>query len=255
MGNTTFNRNVEDTFYEELIGYCKILKLSSSVADRARDIAGEQGISLNIYCQLFGKEVEQRKMKKLNKLPGKAGFPARFDADQFDSAEVDFPSGESYSSLLKLPFCTGESMKNVVMLGGSGTGKTMLSIILGLAACREGKEVRFFRTEDLARELEEKGTVAFINSLGKTRIIILDEFGNSPYGLDGSRLLLSMMSRINGKVSVILNTTLEFARWPEVLADKTIASSFAGRVLQGSFILLFGGHDRRFDGYRTRVSS
>jgi hypothetical protein len=55
MGNTTFNRNVEDTFYEELIGYCKILKLSSSVADRARDIAGEQGISLNIYCQLFGR--------------------------------------------------------------------------------------------------------------------------------------------------------------------------------------------------------
>ena len=55
-----------------------ILILSFSAADRGREIPGEQGISLSIYCQLSGKALEQRNMKKLRKLPGKVGVPASF---------------------------------------------------------------------------------------------------------------------------------------------------------------------------------
>ena len=233
---------------------CKALRLSSDFADRALGYDVDAG-SLEFLYQMLHKEVELRKARKLVRLPARAGFPASFDASQFDPLEVDFPSGESYRSLMTLPFCEGDSKKNVVMLGGPGTGKTMLSIILGQEACKAGKEARFFQTEDLVRELMEKGPASFVRSLGKTQVVILDGFGYSPYGLDGARLLLSMMSRIDGKVSVILNTNLEFARWTEALADKTVAASFAGRVLQGSFLLFFGGRDRRFDGYRARVSS
>ena len=233
---------------------CKALRLSPALADRALGYEGDAG-NLEFLYQMLDKEVQLRKARRLGRLPAKAGFPASFDPGQFDSSEVDFPPGESYSSLMKLPFCTGDSKKNVVMLGGPGTGKTMLSIILGQAACTSEKEVRFFRTDDLVAHLTEKGVASFAGILGKTQVIILDEFGYNAYGLEGARLLLSLISRIDGRISVILNTNLEFARWPEVLVDKTVAASLAGRILQGSFLLLFGGHDRRFDGYRTRVSS
>ena len=44
---------------------------------------------------------------------------------------------------------------NCCLIGNAGTGKTHLAIALGLAACRQGRRVRFFTAAALVNQLEE----------------------------------------------------------------------------------------------------
>jgi DNA replication protein DnaC len=49
-----------------------------------------------------------------------------------------------------------DQRENVCLIGGAGTGKTHLATSLGLAACRQGRRVRFFTAATLVTQLEEK---------------------------------------------------------------------------------------------------
>jgi DNA replication protein DnaC len=48
-----------------------------------------------------------------------------------------------------------ERKENVLALGNSGTGKTHIALVLGLAACRKGFRIRFTTAASLAHELIE----------------------------------------------------------------------------------------------------
>ena len=70
------------------------------------------------------------------------------------------------------------------MYGNVGTGKTHLSIALGVEACKKGFEVRFFRTSALVNklaELKKAGTLSvFLRNLSKADLLICDEWGYVP---------------------------------------------------------------------------
>jgi len=70
-----------------------------------------------------------------------AGFPVIKDFDTFD-----FTAVPSLSKPKVLELARGEWIEqrtNTCLIGSPGTGKTHLAIALGLAACRQGKRVRF----------------------------------------------------------------------------------------------------------------
>lgn len=64
--------------------------------------------------------------------------------DQFRTDEVEFPDDCTIDSLKTLEFLRNH--KNIIMYGGTGTGRTMLSICIGLIASKHDIPVRFFRT-------------------------------------------------------------------------------------------------------------
>ena len=125
------------------------------------------------------------------------------------------PSDLTPESLKSLDFI--KQKRNIIMYGRTGTGKTMLSIALGVTACQKGIPVKFYRTAALVNQLSETkraGTLGVIlKKLNKASVIILDEFGYVPYDRTGSQLLFDFLSEIHEQKSVILNTNLEFSRW------------------------------------------
>ena len=48
-----------------------------------------------------------------------------------------------------------DKKENLLLVGNSGTGKTHLATALGIAACAEGKRVRFFRVTEIITQLME----------------------------------------------------------------------------------------------------
>jgi DNA replication protein DnaC len=83
-----------------------------------------------------------------------------------------------------------------------GTGKTFLSIALGVEACKKGIETRFFRTAALVNRLSEakkSGTLSvFMKKLAKAELLICDLCGDISYveQMGGLRLDLSVMARL-----------------------------------------------------------
>lgn len=234
-----------DDLRTPLVACCKKLRLSSSLAERAMTTTG--GTHQEYLYNLFTKEIEYRQQARIKNLLNAAGFPKRYSVDDFKTDEIDFPENVTLNSLLGLDFY--HSGKNVIMYGGSGTGKTMLSILLGMSACKQGVPVKFYRTAGLINlfsESQTKGTLSNLKKkLNTAGILILDEFGYVPYDRKGSQLLFDYLSEIHETKSVILNTNLEFSQWVNVLYDKRMTTALIGRLTHHVELILFPGTNNR----------
>jgi len=75
--------------------------------------------------------------------------------------------------------------RNVVLVGGTGTGKTHLAIAIARACIRDGARSRFFNVVDLVNKLEadaragRQGRMA--DTLSRKDFIVLDELGYLPF--------------------------------------------------------------------------
>ena len=235
-----------DEIKEKLADCCKKLRLSASLADRAMS---QEGITNQEYLlNLLLDEIANRDAARITRNLNSAGFPCRYTPEQYRTGEIDFPDGVSFESLLGLDFY--HSGKNVIMYGGTGTGKTMLSILIGMEACRQDVPVKFFRTAalvNLLAEHKQAGTLSKFRKkkLNPAKIIILDEFGYVPYDRTGSELLFDYLSEIHEQKSVILNTNLEFSQWVNILYDKRMTTALIGRLTHHVELILFPGENNR----------
>lgn len=209
------------------------------------DAEGES--SQEYLLNLLTNEIEYRLAKRKSKYLNTAGFPHRYTVDEFRTDEIDFPDGVNLESLLNLNFY--HKGKNVIMYGGTGTGKTMLSILIGMAACNQEIPVRFYRTAGLINlfsESQSKGNLTVLKKmLNSAQILILDEFGYVPYDRTGSQLLFDYLSEIHEQKSVILNTNLEFSQWVNVLYDQHMTTALIGRLTHYVELILSPGINNR----------
>lgn len=234
-----------DDLKERIADCCKQLRLSSNLAERSLSIEGSS--NQEYLYNLLESEIVYRKESRVEKYLNTAGFPKRYSIDQFRTEEIDFPDGVTYRSLLDLDFF--KEGKNVIMYGGTGTGKTMLSILIGMSACSRDVPVRFYRTAALINLFSESRTAGTLSRvkkrLNKAKILILDEFGYVPYDRIGSQLLFDYLSEIHEEKPVILNTNLEFSQWVNVLYDQRMTTALIGRLTHHVELILFPGGNNR----------
>ena len=232
-------------YLKELTECCKQLRISSALAERAMSVTGET--HQEFLYNLLSSEIKCRRESRIETLLNTAGFPTRYANDQYRTDEIDFPEGVSFEQLLSLDFV--KAGRNIIMYGGTGTGKTMLSILIGMEACRKNVPVKFYRTAGLINlfaEAHAKGTLNKLKSkLNSADILILDEFGYVPYDRTGSQLLFDYLSEIEYSKSIILNTNLEFSQWVNVLYDKRMTTALIGRLTHKVDLILFPGGNNR----------
>jgi DNA replication protein DnaC len=118
------------------------------------------------------------------------------------------------------------------MYGNVGTGKTFLSIALGVEACKKGIETKFFRTAALVNKLsktKKSGTLsAFLKKIIKAELIICDEWGYVPLDRTGAQLLFKVISECYERRTLIINTNIEFSRWVNVFYDEQMTGANIG---------------------------
>ena len=131
-----------------------------------------------------------------------------------------------------------------------GMAKIAIATGLALAACRQGKKVRFFGVASLVNELlaakDGLRLSKFMKPITKLDLVVLDELGFIPFSKDGAQLLFQLCSDLNERVSIIITTNLRFADWNSIFGDEIMTTALLDRLTSKGHILEFVGESYRF---------
>ena len=137
----------------------------------------------------------------------------------------------------------------VHLIGPPGTGKSHLSLALGVEAVKAGRSVYFGSLADIIASLakaEREGTLREkIRFFCRCALLIVDEIGYLPVIPGGGNLFFQLVNARYEKGAMILTSNRGFAEWGEVFGDPVVATALLDRLLHHAVVIQIEGASYR----------
>jgi DNA replication protein DnaC len=225
--------------------------IRDEAARLAETAVRERQSHLVYLAEVLSAEVDDRAERRRTRRITEAKFPriktlADFNLDAAPSIQPAVLAALASGAYL-------DAGQPIVALGDSGTGKTHLLIGLGLAACEQGRRVRYVTTAALVNELveaaDDRHLSRVVGRYARLDLLLLDELGYVQVDARGAELLFQIITEREERASIAIGTNLPFSEWGTIFTDPRLVAAIVDRVTFNAHILETGT-----SSYRLRTS-
>ena len=197
--------------------------------------------------ELLTNEVALRKNNSLQRRIRQAHFPNKMTFIDFKLDHLSKEIQHKIKLLETLQFI--DNKENIILVGNPGTGKTALSIALGMKACVEYKNVLFISVPLLMMEINEAMSsnqiINYKKKFERYDLVILDELGYCSFSKDAGEVLFNLLSSRNETGSIIITSNLTIDHWDEVFKDKILTGAIIDRLTNKAHLIDMSGESYR----------
>lgn len=235
---------------DKIVAYSKELRLPAirnNYATHARQAVKAKTSYEEYLLTLLADEFETRIKNRKKARIRQADFPYKKYLQDLLREELPKNAQTKIDTLESLDFI--KEGQNVILAGNPGTGKTHLSIGLGIKACMEDYRVFFTTVPRLITQIRECRSQKTLRTLEgrfeKFDLVICDEFGYISFDKEGAEMLFSHLSLRAGRKSTIITTNLSFDRWSEIFGDPVLTAAMVDRLTHKAHIINMNGMSYR----------
>jgi DNA replication protein DnaC len=166
--------------------------------------------------------------------------------------DIDYRHARALDKSLILSFASCRWLKehlNILITGPTGIGKTWLACALAHQACREGFSVLYLRMprllQDIAIARGDGRYPKLLAALAKTDLLVLDDWGLTPFTPDNQRDLLEILEDRYASRSTLVTSQIPIEKWHDILGDPTFADAILDRLVHNAYKLKLKGGSMR----------
>jgi len=241
---------------EEILNYCRQLRIGG-IANGFNEIVEESERKsigyLEFTLQLLKAEATHRQQNDVKRRRKLAGLPRKSDLDTYDHSFENGMSKTRINQLRELNWL--DQGYNLMLMGPSGVGKTLLAGGLCADAIEKGYKAYFRTMEELVNMLKLKevtrSALTDYKRLTKADLIIIDDIMLFPMEKNQALALFNFINQIYENTCFIITTNKMATDWAKMLDDEVLATALLDRLLFRCEVINLNGKSYRLKNRKT----